>query len=1629
MKVSGLQGVFIYFSVMIMHASMARQPVYKRQPNKPATKSNINVPDRQQQHWHKQTHHTKGRNIRGDNWPDYHQQRSLNIQSEHSSHGYAHLHRNSFNPPPSSGIESDLVKAKSLLSALYPTRNVLNLNEEREKFGSDHTQVSDISKSHAYDRRAIPSMKDADTIKTRRFRREIQKLLVYKSKHESYIDSKKSNNEVKKKQGLMHDRFSTNYKINEIQRQLDTSAHERMTTKISDGTLSNDKLDNDKELYNKEMVKVAKKKGTRAEIQEIHSQSHDMYRTSSASSTVELLNHFKRSLAPIEEDPNKMREFHVNLQREISSCHKQVNQIQDMVNIFKTLAMDSIEKMKDSMYFQLGSIKNKQRQLRRKLTRLEKRNIGAVGMKRLCLHCDTLETNGQRVTSTGHKETDSQRRPNELNAKKTNQSVNNTIEYPIRHEKKFRRRMASISKRHLHSKSRQLDNGDITSEGNDNLEKRRLLTKQDRDKRSEKFDKGYELHDIPGHTAGYLYDMADDMYVETSLNTPIKDSANIDLLSDREYLTEAINSDRQREGELMQLGGNVTDQTSYDHTPNQTSYDHTPNQTSYDHTPNQTTNAINTTDQTTYYMNTTNKTSYGISITNETDVNITNQTAYEITTTANDVVHTTQDATYDADTMKQMTYDGNTNYRKSYDMSTVNQTAHIINQENLKARQVNTTDPTSFDANTTDPTAYGINTSDQPANELNTTYQTAYDNIFTRNQTANNVNTTDQTRYTHEMNETDSSNLDIINMTSHSSKDCIYSTSMTSDNTSHKRSSGIEKLNSQNKEVTTIREISKDELSNGDNNKDELSNGDNNKDELSNGDNNKDELSNGDNNKDELSNGDNNKDELSNGDNNKDVYLVDTHNVTEKQMFHHSLNVSLTELHNSTDAVYSNASIPMTENQISTTTDTVNSISRANSGTNQYDTTNSHTTISSSTSNNITNLNNDTTIYRTVIDNDNNSYTDTEISTTRTGNDKYQNNNSQFLYSTTQQSITDSNADSNSDNTNATKFLYYYQDKKTSKISENTLPTNGTITSMNISFNYSTLQLNTTSNNTFNVDETIATLSYSNNKSASTTFMEDKVHTLETMVLKLLSTNQNILRMKSEDERRMSNVLKMLGKQKFVTDTLMGDFRKHRLETVSLRSNLSRHSHQSLTVYGELMNKTTKLEDDVKHQETVLRHLHSHLTKTSTMLTKLTSQIRLSKMASKVMFDITNAVSKLEDRFFKVQNASQKSFRHLQGHIINLNNTMQDLRERIHHKGNVPISTISRDQTKDMLDSINIQLLYNANRLGSLETAMLNHSLVHCSGTRAELQHNILYKLLTFDLLKEVRLHSLEEKVRHLDLNLYRLQSQGKDMNTKLSRFQLHVPVTQSILSHVTQLRKEVSNLMFSLPKDVGGTSKIMCIMVSSQSRILSNTIIGDTVLDNGKDAVHSVMGSLNYVRLQDSSDQKVWDDVVGGWTVIQRRKIGDLNFSLPWDDYRRGFGEPTGDYWAGTELIHSLTRGRQCQLWILMEDVHSVFWEARYEIFNISSPEDNYRLYIGGFHGNATDALLYSNTMPFSTLDRDTDGSAMHCAEYNGGGWWYNQCHISNLNGPYHMGMVWYNSELKDWIQLKSSMMMIKEI
>ena len=49
-----------------------------------------------------------------------------------------------------------------------------------------------------------------------------------------------------------------------------------------------------------------------------------------------------------------------------------------------------------------------------------------------------------------------------------------------------------------------------------------------------------------------------------------------------------------------------------------------------------------------------------------------------------------------------------------------------------------------------------------------------------------------------------------------------------------------------------------------------------------------------------------------------------------------------------------------------------------------------------------------------------------------------------------------------------------------------------------------------------------------------------------------------------------------------------------------------------------------------------------------------------------------------------------------------------------------------------------------------------------------------------------------------------------------------------------------------------------------------------------------------------------------GGWTVIQQRGsfpgLQQVNFSCGWQQYKAGFGDVRGEFWAGNDLISQLT-------------------------------------------------------------------------------------------------------------------------
>ncbi|PWA17622.1 hypothetical protein CCH79_00008172 [Gambusia affinis] len=173
-----------------------------------------------------------------------------------------------------------------------------------------------------------------------------------------------------------------------------------------------------------------------------------------------------------------------------------------------------------------------------------------------------------------------------------------------------------------------------------------------------------------------------------------------------------------------------------------------------------------------------------------------------------------------------------------------------------------------------------------------------------------------------------------------------------------------------------------------------------------------------------------------------------------------------------------------------------------------------------------------------------------------------------------------------------------------------------------------------------------------------------------------------------------------------------------------------------------------------------------------------------------------------------------------------------------------------------------------------------------------------------------------------------------------------------------------------------------------------------------------------------------------GGWTVIQRRQDGSVNFFRTWEQYKQGFGNLNGEYWLGLEHLYWLTQQAKYKLRVVLEDWQGRQVFADYDSFRLESENDWYRLRLGLYHGNAGDSLSWHNNKAFTTLDRDKDSYPGNCAHYQKGGWWYHMCAHSNLNGVWYRGGH-YRSRYQDgvyWAEfhggsysLKKVFMMIK--
>eukprot|EP00058_Branchiostoma_floridae_P004267 XP_002589755.1 hypothetical protein BRAFLDRAFT_97805 [Branchiostoma floridae] len=177
----------------------------------------------------------------------------------------------------------------------------------------------------------------------------------------------------------------------------------------------------------------------------------------------------------------------------------------------------------------------------------------------------------------------------------------------------------------------------------------------------------------------------------------------------------------------------------------------------------------------------------------------------------------------------------------------------------------------------------------------------------------------------------------------------------------------------------------------------------------------------------------------------------------------------------------------------------------------------------------------------------------------------------------------------------------------------------------------------------------------------------------------------------------------------------------------------------------------------------------------------------------------------------------------------------------------------------------------------------------------------------------------------------------------------------------------------------------------------------------------------------------------VGGWTVLQKRFDGSVDFANDWETYKNGFGDLSGEFWLGNDKIYQISNARVYVLRIDLENWSSETVYAEYDRFYIEDEAAKYRLHVGAYNGTAGDGwrgLSYHGGCRFSTHDQDNDDWSRNCATDHGGrgGWWYGACDQVNLNQPYkhggggnyRYGIEWHAWTAHRW-SIKSSVMKIR--
>uniref|UniRef100_UPI00398F29AB angiopoietin-1-like isoform X1 n=1 Tax=Pristiophorus japonicus TaxID=55135 RepID=UPI00398F29AB len=323
----------------------------------------------------------------------------------------------------------------------------------------------------------------------------------------------------------------------------------------------------------------------------------------------------------------------------------------------------------------------------------------------------------------------------------------------------------------------------------------------------------------------------------------------------------------------------------------------------------------------------------------------------------------------------------------------------------------------------------------------------------------------------------------------------------------------------------------------------------------------------------------------------------------------------------------------------------------------------------------------------------------------------------------------------------------------------------------------------------------------------------------------------------------------------------------------------------------------------------------------------------------------------------------------------------------------------SAEQTRRLTD-VETQVL---NQTSRLEIQLLENSLfTNKLEKQLLLQTNEIYRLHDKNSFLEQKL--LEMEGRHKD-EIETLRQEKTSLQDLVLRQSRVIDELETRLNRATVNNTSLQKQQRELTETVHDLLKLVSQEGAAVKCTKEEKLFRDCAdaYQNG----HNMSGVYS-IHISDISEpKKVYCNMEaagGGWMVIQHRKDGSVDFHRTWKEYKMGFGNPSGEYWLGNEMIFLQTNQRQHSLRIELRD-----WEGNqaysfYEKIQVASEKQNYRIFLKGYSGTAgRQSSLVLHGADFSTKDLDHDNCICKCAQMLTGGWWFDACGPSNLNGIYY--------------------------